>query len=92
MKRLLRIVERFQEEHGLESAEVEVELFDGARHRLASITAEPGFGFLSLVPVPDVDESPRVLVVPVGALRVFEISEPDPDRPFGFTAGPDGES
>jgi hypothetical protein len=91
VKRLLRIVERFQEEHELESAEVEVELFDGSRHRLASITAEPGFGFLSLVPVPDVDESPRVLVVPVGALRAFEVSAPDPERPFGFTADPTGD-
>jgi hypothetical protein len=82
----MRIVERFAEEHRLEAAEVEVELFDGSRYRLSSASAEPGFGFMSLVPVPETDEPPRILVVPVGAVRAFEISVPDPERPFGFTA------
>jgi hypothetical protein len=84
--RLQRIVERFQEEHGLASAEVEVELFDGSRHHLASMRPEPGFGFLTLVPVDEEGSSPRLLIVPVGALRTFEISAPDPERLFGFAA------
>jgi hypothetical protein len=47
---------------------------------------EPGFGFLTLVPVPEDGDPQRLLVVPVGALRAFEVSAPDPERPFGFAA------
>ena len=37
-------------EHGLERAGVSVELADGSLHRLASLSAEPGFGFVTLCP------------------------------------------
>lgn len=87
VKRLLRMIERFTEEHGLAQAEVCVELFDGSRHRLASVSAEPGYGFLSLVPVLDEGEAPRALVVPIGAVKLVELSVPDPEQPFGFAAG-----
>ena len=86
VQRLQRIVERFQSEHGLATAEVEIELFDGSRHHLSSLRAEPGFGFLTLVPIDDHGKAPRLLVVPVGAVRAFEVSAPDPERAFGFAA------
>ena len=87
VKRLLRSIDRFAEEHGLEQAEVCVELFDGSRHRLASLSADPGFGFLTLVPAPHEGEPPRALVVPIGAVKLVELSTPDPEQPFGFAAG-----
>ncbi|MGL6278468.1 MAG: hypothetical protein ACRC50_02795 [Gaiella sp.] len=90
MKRLLRIVDRFRDEHELGQVEVQVELYDGSRLRLSSVSAEPGFGFLTLLPVEEEGEPPRALVVPVGALRVVEISVPDPEQPFGFVATADG--
>lgn len=88
VNRLMRIVERFREDHGLDAAEVVVELFDGSTHRLSTLTSEPGFGFITLVPVPEDDDGPRLLVVPVGAVRGFAIGPPDPERPFGFSVTP----
>jgi hypothetical protein len=83
--RLTRIVERFREEHSLEAVEVAAELFDGSVFRLATISAEPGFGFVTLTPVPEPDEPPTLRVLPVAALRGFTISPPDPEAPFGFS-------
>ncbi len=82
--RLLRIVERFREEQRLEAVDVEVELFDGARHRLRSIQAEPGFGFLTLVPQVVEGEPSSLLVIPIGAVKSVRVSAPDPEQPFGF--------
>ena len=79
------MVERFKEEHALEAVEVEVELFDGARYRLLSLSAEPGYGFLSLVPVAEPGEPPSALVVPIGAVKILRIGVPDPEQPFGFS-------
>lgn len=45
VKRSERRIEAFRTEHGLERAGVSVELLDGALHRLASLSAEPGYGF-----------------------------------------------
>ena len=62
-----------------------IELADGSWHVAASLTAEPGFGFLTIVPYRDPDDEPRQLVVPIGAVKSIELSAPDPERPFGFT-------
>ena len=48
--RIHRRIESFAAEHGLEQAMVEIELSDGALLRLESISAEPGYGFVTLVP------------------------------------------
>ena len=62
----------FRAEHGLERAGVSVELADGSLHRLASISAEPGFGFVTLCPHCDEGE-PEELIVPLGAIREIRI-------------------
>jgi hypothetical protein len=31
-------------------------------------------------------DPPKRVIVPIGAVRSIEISVPDPERPFGFTA------
>ena len=82
--RVTRMVAEFANEHGLEQAEVCVELVDGSRHTLATTSSEPGFGFFSFTPHGDGDDEPSRLIVPIGAVRSIAISAPDPERPFGF--------
>jgi hypothetical protein len=82
------MVEEFTREHGLEQAEVRVELADGSRHVLETVDPEPGFGFLSFVPHRAGGDEPRRLIVPIGAVRLIEISAPDAELAFGFNAAP----
>lgn len=84
--RVTRMVAAFTEENGLDQAEVCIELADGSRHLLVTTTAEPGFGFFSFTPHREDGDLPKRVVVPIGAVRSIEISAPDPERPFGFTA------
>jgi hypothetical protein len=84
--RLTRMVATFTQEHGLEQAEVRLELADGSRYLLASAAPEPGFGFFCFTPHASEGDEPRQVVVPIGAVKLIEISTPDPERPFGFAA------
>ena len=84
VSRVTRMIAAFTNEHGLEQAEVCVELVDGSRFTLATASAEPGFGFLSFAPHRDEADEPKQLIVPIGAVRSIEISAPDPERSFGF--------
>ena len=68
----MRRIEEFRTEHELEQAGVSVELADGSLHRLASLSAEPGFGFVTLCPHCD-DGEPEELIVPLGAIREIRI-------------------
>ena len=71
VKRILRRVERFKEEHGLEEVEVSIELVDGSLHRLRTLSAEPGFGFVSFCP--HGDDEPQEIIVPLGAIREIRL-------------------
>jgi hypothetical protein len=82
--RLNRMVATFAQEHGLEAAEVRIELVDGTPYVLSSVSAEPGFGFFSIHPHRAAGDEPRQVIVPIGAVRSIEISAPDPERPLGF--------
>ena len=84
VSRITRMVASFAAEHGLQQAEVRIELADGSRHTGAALDAEPGFGFLSFAPHDEESAEARLVVVPVGWIRTIEISPPDPERPFGF--------
>jgi hypothetical protein len=83
--RVTHMVAAFVAEHGLEQAELRLELADGSRYLVAAATAEPGFGFFSFTPHRSGGEEPRRVIVPIGAVKSIEISAPDPERPFGFT-------
>jgi len=83
--RITRMVSAFTSEHGLDTAEFRLELADGSRYLVASASAEPGFGFFSVVPHREEGEEPRAVVIPIGAVKLIEISAPDPERRFGFT-------
>jgi hypothetical protein len=84
--RINRMVSAFSQEHGIEQAEVRIELADGSRHLLAAATPEPGFGFFSFVPHAAESDEPRRVIVPIGAVKTIEISAPDTEQPFGFVA------
>ena len=82
--RITRMVADFVQEHGLEQAELRIELADGSRYLVATTAADPGFGFFSLTPHPLDGEEPRRVIVPIGAVKAIEISAPDPERRVGF--------
>jgi len=84
VKRIVRRIEDFRVEHGLEMAGVSVELADGSLHRLASLSAEPGFGFITLRPHGGLGE-PEELIVPLGAIREIRIATAEDEHRFGFS-------
>ena len=83
VNRIERRIESFRMEHGLEQAGVSVELVDGSLHRLASISAEPGFGFVTLCPHPVAGE-PEELIVPIGTIREIRIAAVEGEKRLGF--------
>ena len=84
VKRIHRRIDAFREIHDLTDVSVTVELFDGSLHQLASLSAEPGFGFVTLSPHGDPDE-PIEVIVPVGAIRAITLGLPEPEQSFGFS-------
>ena len=83
-------IARFAEEHGLVQAKVEVELRDGAVHVLDKISAEPGYGFVTLCPHRKGDDLEE-LIVPLAVVAQIRISPAEDEPQFGF-ALPDGPS
>ena len=77
-------IEGFRIEHDLERAAVRVELADGSLHRLASLSSEPGFGFVTLCPHCD-DGEPEELIVPIGAIREIRIGAATDEQRLGFS-------
>jgi hypothetical protein len=89
VSRIVRRIESFRVEHGLERAGVSVELADGSLHRLASISPEPGFGFVTLCPHREGGD-PEELIVPLGAIREIRIGSVEDELRFGFAPPTDG--
>ncbi|MEP6893280.1 MAG: hypothetical protein ABI927_05815 [Gaiellaceae bacterium] len=85
--RIHRRIEAFKETYGVTEVAVSVELVDGALHRLATLSAEPGFGFITLCPHCHEGE-PEELIVPLGAIREVRIGLAEPELRLGF-ASPD---
>ena len=89
VERVLRLIRRYASEAGVEQAYVVVELVDGWRLALDSMSPEPGFGFVTLRPHgagedPDI---PDEVIVPVGSIRRIEIDRAAEERArFGFSA------
>jgi len=85
-------IERYTATHTAERSEVRLELADGRELCLRSLSADPGFGFVT-VAVHAVDGHDRVeeLIVPVHAIRAIALGPAEADRSrFGF-ALPDGD-
>ncbi len=83
VERIQRRAEAFKASHALEDVGVEVELHDGSVHRLAAISADPGFGFVTLTPHPE-DDEPEELIVPLGSLVRIRIGRVEPEQRVGF--------
>jgi hypothetical protein len=81
--RIHRQIERFAADAGVARAFVQVELADGSRFPLEAISAEPGFGFVTLrpqrTPVDD-EDVPETLIVPVGMIRRIELDRAEDER------------
>ena len=86
VEHLLRVIAAFARDAGVERPFVEVELADTARFALDSISAEPGFGFVTLrVHSPDGD-GPEALIVSLAFLRRIELRRArEAEVRFGFT-------
>jgi len=82
--RIHRRIEAFKETYDLADVSVSVELVDGALHRLATLSAEPGFGFVTLCPHCDAGE-PEELIVPLGAIREVRLGKAEPEQRLGFS-------
>jgi hypothetical protein len=86
VERVVAQIERYTSTHGAERSEVEVELAGGERLTLQSLSAEPGFGFVTLSVHPDHDRDPQQLIVPVGSIRRISLGPAEGDRiRFGFS-------
>ena len=84
--RIHRRIGQFKDVHGVAEVAVSVELSDGALHRLAQISPEPGFGFVTLCPHCDGDD-PQELIVPLGAIREIRLAAAEPSMQLGFSVG-----
>ena len=82
VERILRQIERYTSSHSADLSHVEVELADGERLTLQSISSEPGFGFLTLTI--QGEEEAEQLIVPVGAIRRITLGPADEQHKPGF--------
>ena len=76
--RIHRQIERYTTTHAADRSHVEVELADGERLALRSLSSDPGYGFLTLT----VDG--EQLIVPVGSIRRITLGPADEERKPGF--------
>jgi hypothetical protein len=87
VQRILRRVEAFKAVHSLDDAEVSIELVDGSLYRLKTLSAEPGFGFVSFTPHGEGGD-PEHVIVPLGAVRELRIAAPEHEHALGFSTQP----
>ena len=66
VERLLRSIASFAESAGVEKPIVDIELFDSSHFVLDRIEPEPGFGMVTLYVVPERDDTPDALIIPIG--------------------------
>ncbi len=84
VSRILLRVEAFVAEHG-KQPRVDIDLRDGATVTVRSISPEPGFGFVTLSPHMDDEESIEEWIVPVGLFSRITLSIAEEHEPFGFS-------
>ncbi len=97
--RLHQAIEQFASRRNLPAPAVEIELADGASFTLHQIRPEPGYGFVTLCPIPEEQGereawegecTPEEVIVPVGSIKRITLGEPEERSRFGF-AVPDGD-
>jgi hypothetical protein len=84
--RLHRRIEDYGRRKELDEVAVEIELVDGAVFTVRSISAEPGFGFITMCPHAEADGEDEDVIVPIGSIRRITLGRPEPARArFGFS-------
>jgi hypothetical protein len=63
---------------------VDVELREGATVAVRSLSAEPGYGFVTLSPHTD-DGADEEWIVPIAAVARITLRAAEEDEPFGFS-------
>ena len=90
--RIHRQIQRFAQARGIEQTIVEIELRDGARYTVCSLSPEPGFGFVTLTLDEHEDEDePAELIVPIvtiDRIELYQAREPDTRVGFSLPAAP----
>jgi hypothetical protein len=88
--RVHRQIERFTGGHAAAETHAEVELAGGERYALQGLSAEPGYGFVTLAVHPDEkDGSPLQLIVPINAIRRISLGPAEAERAnLGFALPP----
>jgi len=81
--RVLRQIETYTATHTAEQTHVEVELGDGERLTLRSLSGEPGYGFLTLS-VHSANGVAEDHIVPIGSIRRIALGPADESRRPGF--------
>jgi hypothetical protein len=87
---LHRLIEQFGLARPGRATIVEVELREGPRAMLETVSAEPGFGFVTLRPHPDEEGEAEEWIVPVGSIARIVLREAEEHVSFGF-ALPDSD-
>ncbi len=83
--RIHRRIAQVAEEAGVERAFVEVELADGVRYAVESLSPDPGYGFVTIRPHPG-EDTPAEVIVPIGSIRRIELSRAAEQRAqLGFS-------
>jgi hypothetical protein len=83
VERVHRQIESYTATHTAERTHVEVELGDGERLTLRSLSGEPGYGFLTLS-VHSANGEAEDHIVPIGAIRRIALGPADESRRPGF--------
>ena len=85
-------VEQYTASHSAEQTEVQVELADGGRLTVQALSAEPGYGFVTLAVHSDEERGPQQVIVPVNAIRRIDLGPAEADRArFGFALPENGK-
>lgn len=87
VQRILAQIERYTGTHSAESSHVEIELGDGERLALRSLSSEPGYGFLTIAVHTEAGEAEE-LIVPVGSIKRIALRPADKERHPGFALPP----
>jgi hypothetical protein len=82
VSRVHRQIARYTETHSADRSHVEIELADGERLTLRSLSSEPGYGFLTLTV--HSEDGASELIIPVGAIKRIALGPADEARRPGF--------
>lgn len=84
--RLHRRIEDYARRKSLAEVAVEIELVDGATLSVRAVSADPGFGFVTICPHPEAEGEDEDVIVPIGSIRRITLGRPEPARArFGFS-------